>query len=99
MRERHSARNSKLTGRRYIKVGDVVIFKEYSTKYIYRKMGIAQTLLIGKDGSTWAAIVKVANIERLLKRSVRDLFPLEITCQAANEAVTRHKPEKVSILD
>ena len=62
-------------------------------------MGIVQTFLTGKDGYTRAAIVKIANTERLLKGSLRHLFPMEINCQATVKAITRYEPEEVCVPD
>jgi len=81
LREKHSIKGGKQTGNQHVKVGDVVILKNDSTKRVFWKMGIVESLLIGQDGCTRAAIVKVANAEKSpkrLKRSIKHLFPLEV---------------------
>ena len=78
LREKNSAKCSNLQGNQHVTVGDVVILKNDSTKCVFWKMGIVESLLVGQQGSAKAAIVKVANAERSpkrLKRSIKYLFP------------------------
>ena len=64
-----------------IAVGDVVILKNDSTNRMFWKLAKVERLLTGKDGIVRAALIKVSNSDRnprLLKRSVKHLYPLEV---------------------
>lgn len=64
-----------------IAIGDVVILKNDTSNRMFWKLAKVEELLPAKDGSIRAAIVKVSNADhnpRLLKRSAKHLFPLEV---------------------
>ena len=80
LRERHSQISSNRKGAD-IAVGDVVILKNDSTNRMLWELAKVERLLTGKDGIVRAALIKVSNSDRnprLLKRSVKHLYPLEV---------------------
>ena len=65
-----------------ISIGDVVILKDNFTKRAFWKLAIVDSLLTGRDGEARAAVVRVSRPEgnpMLLRRSVKHLYPLEVS--------------------
>ena len=80
LRERHAQVPKNRKGAD-IAIGDVVILKNDTSNRMFWKLAKVEELLPGKDGNIRAAIIKVSSadrIPRLLKRSVKHLFPLEV---------------------
>ena len=80
LRERHAQVTKNRKGVD-IAIGDVVILKNDTSNRMFWKLAKVEELLPGKDGNIRAAIIKVSNADRnprLLKRSVKHLFPLEV---------------------
>lgn len=95
LRERHSqiSRNRKGAN---IDVGDVVILKNESTNRMFWKLAKVEQLLPGKDGLVRAAVIKVSNSDRnprLLKRSVKHLYPLEVNFNENSQIDQAEEPE------
>ena len=61
-----------------ISVGDVIILKDDLTKRMFWKLGIVKELITGRDGQTRAALIKVPNYAKLLRRSITHLIPVEL---------------------
>jgi len=80
LRELHCT-NSQQRGTSDIKVGDVAAFKDDSTKKAFRKLGLIDELITGRDGKIRAALVLVGSSDDqacLLKRSILHLYPVEL---------------------
>ena len=81
LRENHMCR---VKGRgAAIKVGDVVILKDDSTKRLFWKLAVMHELLPGRDWQVRAAVIKVGAVDEgkratLLKRSIQHLYPIEV---------------------
>ena len=72
LRESHRI-NSQQRGTSDIKVGDVAVLKDDSTKRAFWKLGLIDELITGRDGKIRAALVRVGGSDgqaRLLKRSI-----------------------------
>lgn len=66
-----------------VSVGDVVIIHNDSKKRGFWDLGIIEEILPGKDGYVRGAVVRVCSSGRRithLRRSIRHLYPLEISC-------------------
>ena len=80
LRETHK-NNCHGKGGSVISVGDVVLLKD-DTKRMFWKLAVVQELLTGADKQVRAAIVSLGKSGRqsqLLRRSVKHLYPLEVT--------------------
>ena len=91
LREKHLIK-SKPQGNQEIKVGDVVILRNDTTKRAFWKLAIVESLLSSKDGITRAAIVKIANTDnssrcQCLKRSIKHLHPIEVNTSQAEPVI------------
>ena len=66
--------------------------KSDTCRQLFWKLGVIDKLLTGKDGNVRAAIVRVPESQRnnkLLRRSVKHLFPIEVRQEASlNDALT-----------
>jgi len=62
LREQHSITN-KPQGHQQIKVGDIVILKNDTTKQAFWKLAIVESVIDSKDGTPRAAIIGVVNTE------------------------------------
>lgn len=99
LRESHKL-NARKYGNPLIQIGDVVVVKSDTCKRLFWKLGIIDKLLTSKDGNVRAAIVRVPESQRsnkLLRRSVKHLFPIEVRQEAPpnNEpAVTSNSSTK-----
>ena len=90
LRENHAAKSRSRCGPE-IAAGDVVILKGDSTNRMFWKLAKVEELLPGRDGLVRAAIVKVANSDqkpRLIRRSVKHLFPIEVNALDDESAST-----------
>ena len=77
LREYHLVKR-KTRACRNIEVGDVVVLKNDCTKRTFWKL---KSIIEGGGGAVRAAVVSVANPDgppRTLKRSVKNLYPLEL---------------------
>lgn len=66
---------------------------------MFWKSAKVEKLLPGKDGNTRAAIIKVSSadrIPRLLKRSVKHLFPLEVNSNNGINQIEEYGAEPTS---
>jgi len=64
-----------------IKVGDIVILKDESSKRIFWKLAKVVELLKGSDGIARAMLINVftgSSPPKVLKRSIRHLIPIEV---------------------
>ena len=90
MRENHAVQlKSRARSGPQIAVGDIVILKNDTTNRMFWKLAKVEELLPGRDGLVRAAIVKVANSDqrpRLMRRSVRHLFPIEVNSNSDEDA-------------
>ena len=80
LRETHK-NNYHGKGGSVISVGDIVVLKD-DTKRMFWKLAVVQELLTGADKQVRAAIVSLGKSGRqsqLLRRSVKHLYPLEVT--------------------
>ena len=81
LRENHMCR---VKGRgAAIRVGDVVILKDDSTKRLFWKLAVVHELLPGRDGQVRAAVIKVGVVDEgkmatFLRRSTQHLYPIEV---------------------
>ena len=81
MRENQKARSPSRNVSK-ISLGDIVILKDGSTKRAFWKVAVVESLLTGKDGEVRATVVRVGKSEGsplLLRRSVKHLYPLEVS--------------------
>jgi len=81
LREQHSIKN-KPQGHWQIKVGDVVILKNDTTKQAFWKLAIVESVIDSKDKAPRAAIIRVVNTKgrsQLLKCSTKHLYPIEVS--------------------
>lgn len=62
-------------------VGDAVLLQNDSTKRTLWKLAVVEECLPKPDGRIKAAVVKVADSKKLLKTSVKHLFPIEVKSQ------------------
>ena len=79
---------------RSISKGDVVIVKDDANKRLFWKLAVVTDLIVGVDQQVTAAVVKVSDQHgntRLLRRSVRHLYPTEVKDE---ELTTNVIPEK-----
>ena len=74
----------RVKGRRAaIRVVDVVILKDDSTKRLFWKLAVVHELLSGRDGQVRAAVIKVGAVDEgkratFLRRSKQHLYPIEV---------------------
>ena len=80
LRETHLLRNKK-HGKEQITVGDVVLLKDDCSKRMFWKLAVVTELITGTDNKVRAAVIKVGDSPRPLKRSITHLIPLELNCQ------------------
>ena len=88
LRESHASKLRSQVGPS-ISVGDVVLLKDDHTKRAFWKLARVETLFIGKDGCACAAVVRVASAGRpsILRRSVKHLYPLEISFDSQHQQI------------
>ena len=90
LRENHAVQlKSRARSGPQIAVGDIVILKNDTTNRMFWKLANVEQLLPGRGGLVRAAIVKVANSDqrpRLMRRSVRHLFPIEVNSKSDEDA-------------
>ena len=80
LRENHSL-SVKKGGRDSVKVGDIVVLKNDTTKRMFWKVAIVSELLLGTDNKIRAAVVKVMDPRgghNMLRRSIKHLYPIEV---------------------
>ena len=96
LREFHSIKR-KACSSRSIEVGDVVVLKNDCTKRAFWKLAVVKSLIEGSDGVVRAAVVKVGSQDgppRILKRSVKHLYPLEVKAYCENtQPMSSHDSE------
>ena len=80
LRESHRHLLKKSRGKPQVSVGDVVIVHEEGLARGFWKLGRIQSLMIGQDGKTRGATIRLAakNRSTSLNRPLRLLYPLEI---------------------
>jgi len=81
LREQHSIKN-KPRGHQQVEVGDVVILKNDTTKRVYWKLVIVESVIDSKDGTSRAAIIRVVNTEgrsQLLKSSTKHFYYIKVS--------------------
>ena len=78
LRETHAVKHKVLSGGVPISVGDVIIMKDDLMKRVFWKLGIMKELVKGRDSQVRAALVKVPNSSKLLRRSITHLIPVEL---------------------
>ena len=64
-----------------ISVGNVIVLKDDLTKRMFWKLGIVKELITGRDGHIGqirAALIKVPDYAKLLRRSITHLIPVEL---------------------
>ena len=91
LRENHVVK-SKVRNGPEIAVGDIVILKQESSNRMFWKLAKVEELLPGRDGTVRSAIVKVSNADknpRLMRRSVKHLFPIEVNAKLDEDEVNR----------
>ena len=89
LRESHKT-NSRAKGGSSVSVGDVVVLKE-DTKRMFWRLAVVEELLSGPDGQVRAATVRVGKSGRqkqLFRRSVKHLYPLEVSANKTGNKVT-----------
>ncbi|XP_065892465.1 uncharacterized protein [Dysidea avara] len=59
----------------------LMLLKDDGTKRMFWKLAVLMELITGNDNQVKAAIIKVGDSPRLLKRSITHLVPLELNCQ------------------
>ena len=79
LRESHAVKHNIPQGRIPISVGDVIIMKDDLTRRVFWKLGIVKELITGPDSQVRAALVKVPGSNKLLKRSITHLIPVELS--------------------
>ena len=92
LREYHSVKR-KIRACQTVEVGDVVVLKNDCTKCTFWKLAIVKSLIEGGGGGgvVRAAVVSVANPDgppRTLKRSVKNLYPLELRTNSQDTVST-----------
>ena len=105
LRENHSL-SVKKGGRDSVKVGDVVVLKNDTTKRMFWRVAIVSELLLGTDNKIRAAVVKVMDPRgghNMLRRSIKHLYPIEVSqeeglqsCQDDASSVSRSRQDGVS---
>ena len=78
LREAHMSKQTPQHKYPLISVGDVIILKDDLTKRMFWKLGIVKELITGRDGQIRAALIKVPNYTKLLRRSITHLIPVEL---------------------
>ena len=76
---------------------NVVIVKNDATKRIFWKLAVVQDLVAGDDQPVRAAVVKVSDPQRntrLLRRSVKHLYLIEVRNEYIEESPTPNNQEK-----
>ena len=99
LRERHAQVTKNRKGAD-IAIGDVVILKNDTSNRMFWKLVKVEELVPGKDGNIRAAIIKVSNADRnprLLKRSVKHLFPLEVNANDDLHRIEEPEAEPTSV--
>ncbi len=100
LRERHQYQAKKNpTSVPNIKKGDIVIVHDESLPRGLWKLGRVQEVLTGRDGLPRGALVRVAvrrKQQKLLKRPLKLLYPLEITPSESNGIIQRNQTTKRS---
>ena len=98
LRENHVLK-SKVRKGPEIAVGDIVILKNESSNRMFWKLAKVEELLPGSDGIVRSTIVKVAEADknpRLMRRSVKHLFPIKVNANLdedeANRQATSNTP-------
>ena len=86
LRESHRYHHGKTIKPNPVTVGEVVLIHKDGTPRSFWKLGRVKELLVGPDGKPRGAILKVAGKGQrtTLKRSLRLLYPLEVTGQPDN---------------
>ena len=80
--------------------GDMVIVKNDVTKRIFWKLAVVQDLVAGDDQQVRAAVVKVSDPQgntRLLRRSVKHLYPIEVRNEDIEESPTPNNEKAVTV--
>ena len=72
------------TAKETIKIGDIVILRNDSSRRVFWKLGKVEELLLSKDGIVRAARVKVqgdGGKQVILRRPIQHLIPLEVRAE------------------
>ena len=80
-----------------IRVGDIVVVKNDASKRLFWKLAVVDHLLTSADGNVRAANVRVSEPNgntKLLRRSVKHLFPIEVRQEQCQELKITHRQNK-----
>ena len=80
LREKHNLK-TKRESQPKIKVGDIVVVKNDSSKWLFWKLAVVDHLLTSADGNVRAANVRASELNgntKLLRRSVKHQLPIEV---------------------
>ena len=92
LRENHDLK-TKRESQPKIRVGDIVVVKNDASKRLFWKLAVVDHLLTSADGNVRAANVRVSEPNgntKLLRRSVKHLFPIEVRQEQCQE--TQNNP-------
>ena len=81
LREAHMSKQTPQHKYPLISVGNVIVLKDDLTKRMFWKLGIVKELIKGRDGHVGqirAALIKVPDYAKLLRRSITHLIPVEL---------------------
>ena len=87
LRENHDLK-TKRESQPKIRVGDIVVVKNDASKRLFWKLAVVDHLLTSADGNVRAANVRVSEPNgntKLLRRSVKHLFPIEVRQEQCQE--------------
>ena len=78
LRENHTLKSRRQGKHCNIVVDDMVILKDEPTKRAFWKLARVKDLITGRDQQVRAAVIKLPDSSRFLRRSVTQLIPLEL---------------------
>lgn len=76
---------------RQIKSGDAVIIEDEVMPRGYWRLGVVETLLVGRDEEVRAATVRTHSKPIVLKRPIQKLYPLEVRTEESVSTVSTNK--------
>ncbi len=83
-----SAKSSSATSKETIKIGDIVILRNDSSRRVFRKLGRVEELFPSKVGLVRAARVKIqgdGGKQVILQRRIQHLIPLDVRAQLTEQ--------------
>jgi len=75
-------------------VGDIVIVKDDQSKRLFWKVAKVEQLIMSRDGKFGAAVIWVSTPKgttQLLQRSLKYLFPIEVSSQLKENTITEER--------